>query len=156
MVVWHRVPYRPDGGCVYTDRYNPSYCHKYNNIYLLSMIMRKLLPLLLLALFIGVTQLISHFKPVAAIRDTPPTPVITVETAQLMPRDYTVVVNSFGRVQPRTEGELVAQVSGQIIDVSPNFRDGGFFEAGETLITIDPRDYKIQVDIAAAELANAR
>lgn len=118
--------------------------------------MRKLLPLLLLALFIGVTQLISHFKPVAAVRDTPPTPVISVETVQLMPRDYTVVVNSFGRVQPRTEGELVAQVSGQIIDVSPNFRDGGFFEAGETLITIDPRDYKIQVDIAAAELANAK
>ncbi|WP_273437169.1 efflux RND transporter periplasmic adaptor subunit [Sedimenticola selenatireducens] len=118
--------------------------------------MRKLLPLLLLALFIGITQLISHFKPVAAVRDTPPTPVITVETQQLTPRDYTVVVNSFGRVQPRTEGELVAQVSGQIIDVSPNFRDGGFFEAGETLITIDPRDYKIQVDIAAAELANAK
>jgi len=118
--------------------------------------MRKLLPLLLLALFIGVTQLISHFKPVAAIRDKPPTPVISVETEQLMPRDYTLVINSFGRVQPRTEGELVAQVSGQIMDISPNFRDGGFFEAGETLITIDPRDYKIQVDIAAAELANAR
>lgn len=118
--------------------------------------MRKLLPLLLLALFIGVTQLISHFKPVAAIRDKPPTPVISVETEQLIPRDYTLVINSFGRVQPRTEGELVAQVSGQIMDISPNFRDGGFFEAGETLITIDPRDYKIQVDIAAAELANAR
>lgn len=118
--------------------------------------MRKLLPLLLLALFVGVAQLISHFKPVAAIRDTPPTPVISVETEQLIPRDYTVVINSFGRVQPRTEGELVAQVSGQIIDISPNFRDGGFFEAGEKLVTIDPRDYRIQVDIAAAELANAK
>lgn len=118
--------------------------------------MRKLLPLLLLALFIGATQLISHFKPVAAIRDTPPTPMIAVETVPIVPRDYTVVVNSFGRVQPRTEGQLVAQVSGQIIDVSPHFRDGGFFEAGETLLTIDPRDYNIQVDIAAAELANAR
>lgn len=118
--------------------------------------MRKLLPLLLLALFIGATQLISHFKPVAAKRDAPPTPVIVVQTAPVESRDYTVMVNSFGRVQPRTEGELVAQVAGQIIDVSPNFRDGGFFEAGETLVTIDPRDYKIQVDIAAAELANAR
>lgn len=118
--------------------------------------MRKLLPLLLLALFIGVVQLITHFKPEAAVRDKPPVPVITVETEQLLPRDYRVVLNSFGRVQPRTEGELVAQVSGQIMDISPNFRDGGFFEAGETLVTIDPRDYRIQVDIAAAELANAK
>ncbi|WP_275099821.1 efflux RND transporter periplasmic adaptor subunit [Sedimenticola hydrogenitrophicus] len=118
--------------------------------------MRKLLPLLLLVLFFGATQLISHFKPVAAKRDAPPTPVIVVETARVVPRDYTPVIHSFGRVQPRTEGELVAQVSGQIIAVSPNFRDGGFFEAGETLLTIDPRDYKIQVDIAAAELANAQ
>lgn len=118
--------------------------------------MRKLLPLFLLALFIGVAQLISHFKPVSAIREAPPTPVISVETERLVPRDYRVVVNSFGRVQPRTEGELVAQVSGQIIDISPNFRDGGFFEAGETLVTIDPRDYRIQVNIAAAELANAK
>lgn len=118
--------------------------------------MRKFLPLLLVALFIGVAQLITHFKPEAAIRDKPPVPVISVETRQLLPRDYRVVINSFGRVQPRTEGELVAQVSGQIIDISPNFRDGGFFEAGETLVTIDPRDYRIQVDIAAAELANAK
>ncbi|WP_428609523.1 efflux RND transporter periplasmic adaptor subunit [Sedimenticola sp.] len=118
--------------------------------------MRKLLPLLLLALFIGATQLISHFKPVTAKRENPPTPVVAVETAPVVPRDYTVVVNSFGRIQPRTEGQLVAQVAGQIIAVSANFRDGGFFEAGETLVTIDPRDYKIQVDIAAAELANAK
>ena len=120
------------------------------------MIMRKLLPLLLLVLFIGGAQLISHYKPEAARRDTPPVPVIRVETLPLAPREYRVMVNSFGRVQPRTEGELVAQVSGQIIEVSPNFRDGGFFEAGEILLTIDPRDYRIQVDIAAAELANAQ
>ena len=118
--------------------------------------MRKLLPLILLVLFVGLFQLISHYKPVSAKRDAPPAPVITVETARIEPRDYTVRINSFGRVQPRTEGELVAQVSGQIMDVSPNFRDGGFFEAGDVLLTIDPRDYTIQVDIAAAELANAK
>ncbi|MCW8907311.1 MAG: efflux RND transporter periplasmic adaptor subunit [Sedimenticola sp.] len=118
--------------------------------------MRKLLPLLFLALFVGVALLISYYKPEAARRDQPPVPMIQVETLELVAREYPVKINSFGRVQPRTEGELVAQVSGQIIEVSPNFRDGGFFDAGETLITIDPRDYRIQVDIAAAELANAR
>ncbi|TVO77795.1 efflux RND transporter periplasmic adaptor subunit [Sedimenticola selenatireducens] len=118
--------------------------------------MRKFLPLLLLITFAVVAQLISHFKPVSAKRELPPTPVISVETLTIQPHEYTLVINSFGRVRPRTEGELVAQVSGQIIEVSPNFRDGGFFEAGEVLLTIDPRDYNIQVDIAAAELANAK
>ncbi len=32
----------------------------------------------------------------------------------------------------------------------------GFFEKGEVLVKIDPRDYEIQVDIATAELANAK
>jgi len=118
--------------------------------------MRKLLPLLFLALFIGAALLIWDYRPEAARRDQPPVPMIRVETMPLVARDYPVKINSFGRVQPGIEGELVAQVSGQIIEVSPNFRDGGFFDAGETLLTIDPRDYRIQVDIAAAELANAR
>jgi RND family efflux transporter MFP subunit len=118
--------------------------------------MRKFLPLLLLIIFAVAAQLISHFKPVSAKRELPPTPVISVETLTIQPHEYTLVINSFGRVRPRIEGELVAQVSGQIIEVSPNFRDGGFFEAGEVLLTIDPRDYSIQVDIAAAELANAK
>ena len=118
--------------------------------------MRKLLPLLFLALFVGAALLIWDYRPEAARRDQPPVPLIRVETLPLVARDYPVKINSFGRVQPSTEGELVAQVSGQIIEVSPNFRDGGFFDAGETLLTIDPRDYRIQVDIAAAELANAK
>jgi RND family efflux transporter MFP subunit len=118
--------------------------------------MRKFLPLLLLIIFAVVAQLISHFKPVSTKRDLPPAPMISVETLTVQPHEYTLVINSFGRVRPRIEGELVAQVSGQIIEVSPNFRDGGFFEAGEVLLTIDPRDYNIQVDIAAAELANAK
>jgi RND family efflux transporter MFP subunit len=67
-----------------------------------------------------------------------------------------VLINSFGRIEPRTQGQLVAQVSGQIIEVSPEFRDGGFFKQGDVLVKIDPRDYEIQVDVAAAELANAK
>lgn len=66
------------------------------------------------------------------------------------------MIDSFGRVEPRTQGRLIAQVSGQIVEVSPNFRDGGFFKQGEVLVKIDPRDYEIQVDVAAADLADAK
>jgi len=117
---------------------------------------RRFLPLFLLLFFAGVISLVVLHKPDARKRPLPPVPVISVETVTIEPKEYRVLVNSFGRIEPRTQGQLVAQVSGQIIEVSPNFRDGGFFEKGEVLVGIDQRDYRIQVDIAAAELANAK
>ena len=117
---------------------------------------RRFLPLFLILFFTGATSLVVYFKPDARKRSLPPVPIISVETQTINPRQYRVLINSFGRIEPRTQGQMVAQVSGQIIEVSPNFRDGGFFEQGEVLVSIDPRDYRIQVDIAAAELANAK
>ncbi len=118
--------------------------------------MRRFLPLFLLLFFAGTTSLVVYYKPDARKRSLPPVPVISVQTKSVKPQQYQVVINSFGRIEPRTQGQLVAQVSGQIIEVSPNFRDGGFFQEGEALVGIDPRDYRIQVDIAAAELAKAK
>lgn len=117
---------------------------------------RRLLPLNLALFFVLVVILLVIFRPSADKNSLPPAPAITVETLTVVPREYQVTINSFGRVAPRTQGHLVAQVSGQIIEVSPDFRDGGFFKEGEVLVRIDPRDYEIQVDIAAAELADAK
>jgi RND family efflux transporter MFP subunit len=103
-----------------------------------------------------IALLLVVFKPSAHKKMMPPVPAISVDTATIQPKEYQVLINSFGRIEPRTQGQVVAQVSGQIIEVSPNFRDGGFFKQGEVLVKIDPRDYEIQVDIAAAELANAK
>jgi RND family efflux transporter MFP subunit len=117
---------------------------------------RRFLPLFLILLFAGAGSLVVYYKPDARKRILPPVPVISVQTMAVEPKQYRVLINSFGRIEPRTQGQLVSQVSGQIIAVSSNFRDGGFFQEGEVLVSIDPRDYRIQVDIAAAELANAR
>ncbi len=125
------------------------------NLAQLQLDYRKYLPLYLLLLFAFIALLVWLFKPSANKSHMPPTPVIAVNTITVGPKEYQVIVSSFGRIEPRTQGNLVAQVSGQIIEVSPNFRDGGFFEKGEVLVKIDPRDYEIQVAIAAAELANA-
>ncbi|MCB1120823.1 MAG: efflux RND transporter periplasmic adaptor subunit, partial [Verrucomicrobiae bacterium] len=59
-------------------------------------------------------------------------------------------------VQARTESNLVAQVRGNVISVSPSFKPGGFFEKGEVLLEIDRRDYEMEVTIAEAQLAQAR
>lgn len=122
----------------------------------LPMAMRRYLPLLLTLIFLSATLYLIYFKPKVNKRSDEPTPIVSVETLQLQARDYLIVIESFGRVAPRTQGQLIAQVSGQIVAVNPNFRDGGFFQKGEVLIELDARDYRIEVEIAAAELANAK
>jgi len=81
---------------------------------------------------------------------------LLVETQVVTARDYQITLESYGSVQPRTQSILVAQVSGQIVSVNPNVRDGGFFEEGDILATIDARDYEANVRIAAATLMDAR
>jgi RND family efflux transporter MFP subunit len=117
---------------------------------------RKYSPLIVIALTVGVIQLVGHFKPEAQKQDTAPVATIAVEAVTVQPRQYQVILESFGKIEPRTRGQLSSQVSGQIIEVSSNFSEGAFFEAGDVLLTIDPRDYKVQVEIAEAELAEMR
>nr|VFK23276.1 MAG: RND family efflux transporter, MFP subunit [Candidatus Kentron sp. MB]VFK28402.1 MAG: RND family efflux transporter, MFP subunit [Candidatus Kentron sp. MB]VFK74238.1 MAG: RND family efflux transporter, MFP subunit [Candidatus Kentron sp. MB] len=91
-----------------------------------------------------------------ANRRTPEPLVPTVEVTPLRSQDYTVMIASRGTVSPQTQSTLVAEVSGRIITVSPQFRAGGFFEKNDVLLTIDPRDYENTVTIMRAELTQAR
>ncbi|MCB1760928.1 MAG: efflux RND transporter periplasmic adaptor subunit [Gammaproteobacteria bacterium] len=118
--------------------------------------MRRLLPFILILIFAGATYYTVTHPPEVDKRNQQQVSVIAVETLSVKAAPYRVMVDSFGRVEPHTQGQLVSQVSGQITSVSPNFRDGGFFERDEVLVSVDPRDYQIHVETATAELANAR
>ena len=79
-----------------------------------------------------------------------------VEVVTLHPQSYQVWLNTQGTVQARTESDLVSQVRGNVISVSPSFRPGGFFEEGDVLIEIDARDYEMEARIATGQLAQAQ
>jgi len=81
---------------------------------------------------------------------------ITVKTVNLAPENYQVILNSFGTVKPRTNSILVAQVSGEINEVSRQFRDGGFFEKGDVLVQLDDRDHRAEVKINQSSLLSAK
>ena len=55
-----------------------------------------------------------------------------------------------------SSGNCTAHGGGQIVAVSDSFREGGFFDQGDELLRIDPRDYEIAVTVAEAELASAK
>ncbi|WP_100913795.1 efflux RND transporter periplasmic adaptor subunit [Pseudoalteromonas spongiae] len=81
---------------------------------------------------------------------------LIVDAKTIEPRSYRVQVASYGIVKPRTQSILVAQVSGEISFISDSLRDGGFFEKGQMLLSIDERDYLAEVKIAEASLLSAK
>lgn len=114
-----------------------------------------ILPLIILA--IG-----GLFYWVFASMKTPPeekiqvdiTPVVAVENISVAP--LTLQVDSYGIVKPKYETQLVAQVSGQIMELSEIFVRGGFVKEGQLLARIDPNDYEAALIEAQANLASAR
>ncbi len=116
---------------------------------------RRLAPLVILAVLAGFGILLLVNPPGLERGGPPAGPQTVVETLTVEPQDYRVQISSFGTVQPRTQSALVAQVRGQIVAIQPSFRPGGFFSAGDALVTIDPRDYEADVKIAEAALMDA-
>lgn len=76
--------------------------------------------------------------------------VMTVKKQQVQ-----MIINSQGAVRAKTESEIVAQVSGVITSVSPNFVAGGFFKKGDVLASLDSRDYEYRLTQAKHQVAQA-
>jgi len=81
---------------------------------------------------------------------------VLVETIPAQARSLNFIVESQGTVRPRTQTNLVAQVSGIVVSVSNSFVAGGFFRAGEVLLEIDPSDYQTALKRSEAALASRK
>jgi membrane fusion protein, multidrug efflux system len=116
--------------------------------------LRVILPLVVLLTAGLLTWLMIKSRP-----DVEPVPrevtLPLVRVVEVTPRDHSFQVHAQGTVAPRTEINLVAEVSGRVIRVADTFAEGGFFEEGETLLELDPRDYELAVTRARASLAEA-
>ena len=117
---------------------------------------RILLPFVVIAVSALAIYMIFFSSPEARKRGQRPPPSLVVEVLDIKPQDYQVTLSSFGKITPTTQSQLSSQVSGQIVAVSDNFKAGQFFSKGDTLVTLDDRDYKIRVQSASAERAQAQ
>ncbi len=70
--------------------------------------------------------------------------------------NVTLNVRTQGEVSPKTQINLVPQVSGKIVKVSDVFAEGGAFTPDTTLIQIDDADYKLAHIRAEAQVAQAK
>ena len=123
---------------------------------------RPLIRLLQIVLPLGVLG-ISIFAAYTMVVNRPPVvtqpPIIAPPGVRVHPVTFETVrltVQSQGTVRPRTESQLVPEINGLVTWVSPSFAEGGFFEADELLMKIDPFDYQQATVSARSQLAQAR
>jgi len=88
-------------------------------------------------------------------RKKPPRQAKLVQVIPVRKDNCTTMVKGNGLVMPAQRVTLHPQVTGQIVEVSPDVVPGGFVQAGQKLMVIDHRDYKIQVRQRQSEVAKA-
>jgi len=115
---------------------------------------KVVLPLAVLLLgVVGGTGLIAIEPKVETSDPVHELPVVRAMHARL--ESAVLRIDAQGTVVPRTESDLVAEVSGRVIWMSPSLASGGFIEADEPLVRIDPRDYRVALRRAEASLERA-
>ena len=118
-------------------------------------ILKRMMPLLVVLFLGGAVILILNLTKEEVDEDVKEAQPRIVRVVDAVPSSRQIVVVSQGSVEPRVAIALQAEVSGRIVDVSDSFVSGGFFEAGDVLFQIDPRDYELAVVRAEARVAEA-
>jgi len=76
----------------------------------------------------------------------------SVRVIEIQPKSVQLKVNSQGSVMPSTESQLIPEVSGKVVWMSPNLVAGGYFKDQDILIRVDDTDYKTKLNRAKASL----
>lgn len=117
-------------------------------------IIRIVLSLIILTMGVGTAAYLKNSGP--RTRKRPPvklSPTVQVETVR--PSEYQVVVKAMGTVIPDREVVLKSRVSGEVVDIDPEFTEGGFLRKDMKLLQIDPLDYELALARQQSAVADA-
>lgn len=119
----------------------------------LKRLKQLLIALLILLLAYGLGQLMMSAKsPVKRAPERQYSPLVEVMPIELSA--LTMAVSSRGTVEPKQLIDVISEVSGEVLWLSPAMVNGGRVKIGETLLTIDPVRY--QADVADAKALVAK
>ena len=120
-----------------------------------SAIKRLLAPLVILALSAAIAVALINNQPTLETTVKEPVPV-AVRALDIKLAPMKLSVSSEGNVQPSIETKLVAQVAGEVVELSSSLVAGGDFSKGDVLLKLDPRDYEIALARSEAALSRAQ
>ncbi|MGB0693212.1 MAG: efflux RND transporter periplasmic adaptor subunit [Pseudomonadales bacterium] len=103
---------------------------------------------------IGAYVLLDATKPEPEKKEEPPR-ALSVFVHSVNRSDIPLKVTTQGEVRARTQVDIVAQVSGRIVEVSPEFIEGGVVKPGDPLVVIESTDYEFAVKSSRAQVAEA-
>lgn len=91
------------------------------------------------------------------VEGTPrPRSLRAVRVAPVHTRRLTLSIRSQGTVSPRTESELIPEISGRVVWTSPSLVSGGYFDQDQPLLRIASEDPAATLEHARAGLERAR
>lgn len=111
-------------------------------------------PIIVLAVGIGIAVLLAVNAPTPTPDDYKPL-LATVRVLKVQPQAEYLTVTSQGTVEPRSQSELMPEVSGRAVWISPALVGGGSFARDEVLLRIDDADYRSALVRAEAALKRA-
>jgi len=86
---------------------------------------------------------------------TPEQSATLVQVEPVTRSSVRTMVEAMGTVIAAEEVILQPRVSGEIVALSAEFVPGGYFQAGEIMLKIDPRDYALAVEKSKSQVAQA-
>lgn len=118
-------------------------------------VVRTLTAVGVLAVGVAVFVFLVRTRPQAQRTPTPPrsTPVATI-TAES--REHPIRVRAQGQVIPARDLVVQVELSGRVLWRHPELTPGGTVRAGDTLVRIDPRDFRAAVAQQSAQLESQR
>lgn len=121
--------------------------------------MKKILkfsaPVLVLAAGFVIIQVLIAAKPEPEKKDEEARP-ISLYVDEVKSEVVTLSVRTQGEVRPKTEIDLIPQVSGRIVAMSESFNEGAEFTPDSMLLKIDDTDYRLAAIRAEARVAEAQ
>ncbi len=115
---------------------------------------RAILPVLVIVIAMGLTFVLVKSRQVPKPQEMPHLGPL-VKVAELVKASRQVVVSGTGTVQARFEVNITPQVKGRVSELSPRMVAGGIFRKDELLFAIEDVDYRLAIDLARANLAQA-
>lgn len=113
----------------------------------------------LLPLAIIVAAVVLTAAMIALKKAPPKSPAkdegVLVEVIRAERRDLGLTLSAAGTVTACRQVSIEPQVGGRVVKLGAHFAAGSFFRHGDLLLQIEPTDYRLAVDQAAAALARA-
>lgn len=113
-----------------------------------------LLPILVIAGALATRQYLVATKPEAPVRKAQPT-VYAINTVPVTFGNVQPELKLFGTTVAGRQVEIRSLVAGQVVTTSDSLRDGGRVEAGDAILTIDPFNFKSDLQDNKAQTAEA-